>query len=111
MADEIKTPRDIFRELGGLLAREPKRTMGITAIYQFDISGEHGGKWFVKIVDGKADVVEGVADNPGCTIAMKDSDYVAMMTGELNGTTAFMTGRLRPRGDTALAIKAAGIFG
>jgi len=42
--DETKMPRVLFNELGEMLAREPKRTAGITALYQFDIFGEQGGK-------------------------------------------------------------------
>src|SRR5260370_39549031 len=87
-----------------------KRTAGITAIYQLDISGNQGGKWYVKIIDGKAEVCQGEVDNPGCTIMMQDSDYVAMATKKLSGSTAFMTGKLRIKGNMDLAMKAANIF-
>ena len=55
----IPTVRDLFLELEQKLAQEPQRTGGLSAVYQFDISGDQGGKWYVNIVDGKAYVVEG----------------------------------------------------
>jgi len=110
-SDETRTPRELFNELRDVLEHEPHRTVGLTALYQFDISGEQGGKWYVDIIDGKAKICEGQAANPGCTIVMQDSDYVAMATGRLRGSTAFMTGKLRAQGDIALAMKANSIFG
>jgi len=109
--NEMRTPRDIFNELREMLAKEPQRIDGLTALYQFDITGEYGGQWYVNIVDGKAEIHEGQADSPGCTIMMKDADYVAMSTGRLDGTTAFMNGQLRVKGDMYLAMKANSIFG
>jgi putative sterol carrier protein len=107
----IRTPRDAFNELAVRLEREPERTQGIIAVYQFDITGEQGGKWYVNIEDGTAKVIEGEVPNPGCTIVMKASDYVAMATGKLSGNEAFMSGKLRVRGDIELSMKAAQIFG
>jgi hypothetical protein len=109
-AIETVTPRDIIGGLEARLAREPARTAGIEAVYQFDISGEHGGKWYVVISNGKASVVEGEFAQPGCTIAIKDVDYVALATGHLTGPAAFLSGKLRVAGDGQLAMKARGIF-
>jgi putative sterol carrier protein len=44
------------------------------------------------------------------TITMEDDDFVALMSGELNGMTAFMTGKLSVDGDLMLAQRMTTIF-
>lgn len=105
------TPGELFDQLARRLEREPQRTAGVTATYQFDISGEQGGQWHVEIVEGETEVREGIAADPDVTFVMRDTDYVAMSSGKLSGMTAFMTGRIKVEGDMSKAMRAAQIFG
>jgi putative sterol carrier protein len=41
---------------------------------------------------------------------MEDDDLVALIKGELNGMTAFMTGKLQVDGDLMLAQRLPGLF-
>ena len=41
---------------------------------------------------------------------MEDDDFVALMKGELNGMTAFMTGKLQLDGDMMLAQRMPSMF-
>lgn len=45
-----------------------------------------------------------------CTLQIAIGDFVEMAQGRLNGTTAFMTGRLKIKGDMALAIRFGGVL-
>ena len=83
---------------------------GLNAIYQFDLSGDGGGKWAVTIKDETCSVKEGSADSPSITISMAAQDYLDMLSGKLNGQMAFMTGKLRIAGDMGLALRMQQLF-
>lgn len=62
------------------------------------------------IKNGACTVNDGTAGSPDVTITMEDDDLVALMKGELNGMTAFMTGKLQIEGDLMLAQRMASFF-
>ncbi|MFM1919818.1 MAG: hypothetical protein RLZZ303_1452 [Candidatus Hydrogenedentota bacterium] len=83
---------------------------GMNCVYQFNIDGENGGKWAVKVADGDATVTEGASESPSITLTMTDENFVNLVTGKLNGQTAFLTGKLKIQGDMTLAMKLASVF-
>ena len=62
------------------------------------------------IKDGSCSVGDGTADGADVTITMDDDDLIALMKGELNGMTAFTTGKLQLEGDLMLAQRMFGFF-
>jgi putative sterol carrier protein len=88
----------------------PEKAVGMNAVIQFDITGEGGGQWHADIVGGALSVVEGLHDKPQLTLSASAADYVAIADGTLNGQLAFMTGRLKAKGDLGLAMKMQSIF-
>ena len=70
----------------------------------------NGGKWYAAIENGELTISEGEHDSPSLTITMADQDYIDMSTGKLNGQVAFMTGKLKIKGDMGLALKMQQIF-
>ena len=57
----------------------------------------------VLLIDGATiSTADGPAD---CTIKLSLDDLESLIAGDLNPTMAFMTGRLKVRGDMALAMK------
>lgn len=83
---------------------------GMTAVYQFKLSGDGGGEWNLDIKDGELTVNTGAHDSPSITISMTASDYSDMIEGKLNGQMAFMTGKLKIEGDMSLAMKMQSLF-
>ncbi len=64
----------------------------------------------IVIKDGACSVVEGKAEAADLGITMEDDDLIALFKGELNGMTAFMTGKLQVDGDLMLAQRLNSFF-
>jgi putative sterol carrier protein len=87
-----------------------ERAKGLRVRYQFNLSGPNGGDWFIDVNDGKFKMNRGRIENPNLILIASDKDWVALSNGKLNGTWAFLTGRLKLRGDRALARKLGEMF-
>nr|XP_058927552.1 hydroxysteroid dehydrogenase-like protein 2 isoform X2 [Kogia breviceps] len=76
------------------------------AIYQFELSGEDGGTWFLDLKSKGGNVGYGEpSDQADVVMSMSTDDFVKMFSGKLKPTIAFMSGRLKIKGNMALAIK------
>jgi putative sterol carrier protein len=100
----VTTVNEIFDEVNRRLA-DPAKVGTTSAAYQFDLSGEDGGAYHIVLKDGTGDAGAGAPDSPNTTISMSADDFVGLATGKLDPTMAFMTGKLKVRGDMALAMK------
>ena len=80
---------------------------GMSNSYLFDIEGE--GQWLVRIADGKVDVSEGGGD-ADATITASSETFDKIVAGEQNPTTAYMTGKLKIKGDMGAAMKLQKLF-
>uniref|UniRef100_A0A8C0UZN9 Hydroxysteroid dehydrogenase-like protein 2 n=1 Tax=Cyanistes caeruleus TaxID=156563 RepID=A0A8C0UZN9_CYACU len=95
---------ETFRVIQGALTEEHvKSTQGV---FQFELSGDGGGTWYIDLKTkggsagfGKPPVTADVV------MSMSSVDFVKMFTGKLKPTLAFMSGKLRIKGNMALAIK------
>lgn len=86
------------------------KARGLHARYQFNLSGPAGGTWSIEVNDGKCHFQHSGIANPDVTFTASDRDWVALSNGTLNGTWAYMTGRLKIHGPHALARKLDEIF-
>ncbi len=102
------TPRDVFDGMRKSFRFE--KAKGVNVRYQFNLSGPNGGDWFIDVNDGKFKMDRGRIDHPNVTFVTSDKDWVALSNGDLGGTWAFLSGRLKIRGDRALAKKLGEIF-
>uniref|UniRef100_A0A8D2DDG4 Hydroxysteroid dehydrogenase-like protein 2 n=1 Tax=Sciurus vulgaris TaxID=55149 RepID=A0A8D2DDG4_SCIVU len=76
------------------------------AIYQFELSGEDGGTWFLDLKNRGGTVGHGEpSDRADVVMSMSTDDFVKMFSGKLKPTVAFMSGKLKIKGNMALAIK------
>jgi len=89
----------------------PEKAQGVNAVVHFKFTGEEAGDWNAKIADGKVVVAQGEPTEAAAMSLTADSgDYVKIFTGELDGMSAFMQGKIKLGGDLNLAMKLMGMF-
>ena len=92
----------------GLESRvDESKTAGMNNSYLFDIEGT--GKWKVDVQDGAVKVTEGAEDGD-VTITTSEETFEKITSGEQNATSAYMTGKLKVKGDMGAAMKLQKLF-
>ncbi len=86
-------------------AFRPDKASGVQARFQFNLTGEGGGVWTVTVADGQCTVQEGATESPNAFIEASAADYLAISRGELEPMKAFMSGKLKAKGDMALLLR------
>ncbi|SRR6266567_1553364 len=102
------TPQQVFD--GMRHSFQANKAKGVHARYQWELSGPQGGEWWIDVNDGTYKMGNGKISNPNVTFVAKDKDWVAVSNGQLGGTWAYLSGRLKIRGDQTLARKLGEMF-
>jgi putative sterol carrier protein len=98
-------PREFFQTLESRV--DPAKAAGLTASYRFEIDGS--GTWTVDVDDGKVTVTENGAD-ADVTISSSSETFLKIASGEQNPTAAYMSGKLKVKGDMGQAMKLQKLF-
>lgn len=111
----VRTPAEIAKHLDELfLSMEgnfhPKAAKGMRAIYQWELTGDGGGHYYAVIGNQTIKVEKGKHPSPNITITAHVQDWFDILDGKLDGQMAFMTGKLRVKGDMSLAMKLKTLF-
>jgi putative sterol carrier protein len=86
---------------------DASKTAGMTNSYLFDIDG--AGKWTVRVEDGKVSVSEG-GEDADAVISTSGETFEKIISGDQNPTSAYMTGKLKVKGDMGAAMKLQKLF-
>jgi putative sterol carrier protein len=86
---------------------DSSKTAGMNNSFLFDIDG--AGQWTVRVDDGKVSVSEGAGD-ADATIQASQETFEKIVAGEQNPTSAYMTGKLKIKGDMGAAMKLQKLF-
>uniref|UniRef100_A0A4W3IJL3 Hydroxysteroid dehydrogenase-like protein 2 n=1 Tax=Callorhinchus milii TaxID=7868 RepID=A0A4W3IJL3_CALMI len=79
---------------------------GTQGVYQFELSGEHPGTWYIDLKNANGSLGHGAPPGKAdVSMIMTSEDFVKMFAGKLKPTMAFMSGKLKIKGDMTLAIK------
>lgn len=105
MPDSVK---ESFDAMEGNFKSE--KAAGMNCTYQWDVTGDGGGTWNAVITNGAIAVSEGAAASPNITITVAAGDWLDILNGKLDGQMAFMSGKLKIKGDMSLAMKLKTLF-
>ena len=103
----MTTPSEFFEQL----AQDTSKMVGLNHVFQFDVTGDTGGQWYVDASGDEPKIVQGTHDSPGCTLTLSDENLIAIVEGTLNSQMAFMMGKLKVSGDMSLALQLQKLFG
>ncbi|KAI9225199.1 MAG: sterol-binding-like protein [Piptocephalis tieghemiana] len=104
----------VFQQIADGLASqsssERKATVGkVKGIFQMEIKPSSGPaqSWTLNFKDGEGEVYKGKVKSgkADATILVSDDDFMKMASGELNGQKAFMSQKIRIKGQMMLATK------
>ncbi|MCK5861024.1 MAG: SCP2 sterol-binding domain-containing protein [Candidatus Hydrogenedentes bacterium] len=86
---------------------DASKIAGMSAVYQFNLGD---AVYAIAVADSALTVSEGVAEKASIELTMTEEDFIALTKGELNGQQAFLTGKLKIKGDMTLAMKLQNVF-
>lgn len=86
---------------------DASKTAGLNNSFLFDIDG--AGKWKVDVHDGTVAVTEG-GEGADVVISTSQETFEKIASGEQNPTSAYMTGKLKVKGDMGAAMKLQKLF-
>jgi putative sterol carrier protein len=86
---------------------DASKLAGMNNSFLFDIEGE--GQWLVEVRDGAINVTQGAGD-ADATLTTSGETFGKIVAGEQNPTTAYMTGKLKIKGDMGAAMKLQKLF-
>ena len=99
----------IFSEMQGRFL--PEKTGGRSAVIQYDITTADATETYqVVVADATCKTGKGSGEEPTVTLVLSLPNFLRLISGKLNGVQAFMSGKLKIRGDMMLAQSMQGWF-
>ena len=83
---------------------------GMETVFHFDVGGEGGGQYTLKLKDGKLEVEEGLQGEAKCTVKASNENLMGVIDGSVNAVMALMMGKIKIDHQGEL-LKYAKIFG
>jgi putative sterol carrier protein len=96
------TAKELLKKMPAAVNKEAAK--GVNAVIQYQLDEP----MYQVLEDGHLHVHEGHAENPDLTVKMSDELFLKFFKGELNPAMAFMTGKIKLKGDLELAQKLVG---
>ena len=98
--------QDLFDQMGQRF--NAGAAAGVDEVFQYDIEG--AGTWQVSVANGECSVATGDDADASVTLSMSPETLEGVMSGEVDGMQAFMTGSIKASGDIMLATRLNDLF-
>lgn len=102
---DTMTMEEIWNTIYVELNNDPAPIEGMNTTYSFELSGEDGGIFGLKIADEKAETIMGNPGEVDCALSMSVKDFKKLLDGNLNSTASYMMGKLKVKGSLGNALK------
>jgi putative sterol carrier protein len=86
----------------------PGAAAGLDLVFQFKITD--ADNYYLVIKNGTCELQAGDAASPDVSLIMDKETIKGLLSGEVSGMQAFMSGRLRTEGNMTLALKLSELF-
>ncbi len=73
----------------------PSAIEGHETTFHFDLEGEKGGQYTVKVADNQVVVSDGLTGEASCTIRAQEENFEKLINGDLNPMMAVLTGKVK----------------
>lgn len=107
----------VFEQISSGFASTPEETKAkilkqIKSIFQFNVKNSSGKvqSWYLDLKNSATVQTTATSAKPNIVISINDSDFLDLASGKLNGQKAFMTGKLKIKGNIMLATKLDTVF-
>lgn len=108
------TVREVFdvhmpQRLGAAKEELKDKIKGMEATFQFNLTGEGGGQWYITISGGEISLNKGEIEAPAVSLQAEAADYLAMIQRKVDPQGLFLSGKIKLAGDMQLAMRLSGL--
>lgn len=100
-----------FQSIEKMLTEDLVKSMG--GVFIFNLTGGEPGEWYLDMVTGRGEIGQGAHPHGKSNVhmSMTSEDFNRMFQGKLKPTMAFMSGKLKIKGDMGMAMKLEKLMG
>lgn len=104
-------PKEIIEvEIAKKLKTEPQKAAAVNAVIEIEVTGGDGGVWTIDCTKPGGAVSAGSCGSAKLTVTIGDADFVALYNKTLSPQGAFLSGKVKVKGDMSLALKLGNIL-
>lgn len=92
----MSLPQNVAELFAGMPARlKAAEAAGKNSVFHFDLSGEDGGQYTVKVEGGACTIESGLNGEAKCAVSATAADFMDIELGKLRPEMAFMMGKIK----------------
>lgn len=105
------TAKEIFsQKVADKLNENPEKSKSIGGVYEFVVPDAAESTWTIDLTKDQDFVTEGSGGSADVTITINEGDLADIIAKKLNPQMAFMSGKLKVKGNMGMALKLGNIL-